>query len=114
MSPPPMSAAPTNASGDEAARLREVWEGMGRVVEQRPHKDDHLLTELIKTLCTVRDSMIARHREEPLPAQERERLERLNAVLAQVFSLQFPLGPIPWDDFAVARGWLADLRPQEA
>lgn len=103
-----------NPVENEAARLREAWEGMGRVLEQRPHKDDHLLTEMIKTLCAARDSMIARHRESPLPAQERGRLERLNAVIAQVFSLQFPLGPIPWDDFGVARGWLADLRSQEA
>ena len=103
-----------SAVADESTRLREVWEGMGRVLDQRPHKDDHLLTELIKTLCAVRDSIIARHRQSPLPAGERDRLERLNAVMAQVFSLQFPLGPIPWDDFGVARGWLADLQPQEA
>ena len=35
MSPAPISAAPMIASGDEAARLREAWEGMGRVVELR-------------------------------------------------------------------------------
>lgn len=99
----------TPAPDEVAGPLRQAWDGMGRVLDARPAKDDLTLSDVTKALCTARDAVIAGHRETPLDAEGRGRLERLNAVLGQVFGMHFPMGPVPWDEFATSRDWLADL-----
>ena len=94
---------------DEAEPARIALAEMDHVLAQRPHKDDDTLTEVAKNLCEYRDRMIGRHRQQPLGPVERDRLERLNAVIVGTLGLHFPLASVPWDEFAKARGWLADL-----
>ncbi|MBE7217004.1 MAG: hypothetical protein INR64_00880 [Caulobacteraceae bacterium] len=98
-----------SAAADEAAPGREALEGMDAVLARRPDKDDHRLTEVVKALCAWRDALIGRHRAAPLPPHERDRLERLNAVIGVTFGLQFPQAAPPWEEFKTARGWLAAL-----
>lgn len=93
----------------EAALGRDALESMDEVLSKRPEKDDHRLTEVTKALCAWRDALIARHRQAPLQAQDRDRLERLNAVIGVVVGVQFPQAAVPWNDFTAARRWLADL-----
>ena len=97
------------APDDVVGQLRLAWDGMGRVIDARPAKDDDALTAVTQALCAARDALIAGHRRTPLDAPGRSRLERLNAVLGQAFGMHFPMGPVPWDEFQVARGWLSDL-----
>ena len=94
---------------DEATPGREALGKIDAALAKRPQKDDHLLTEIGKALCAWRDALIARHREAPLPPVEKERLERVNAVIATVFGVQFPSAGVPWHNLESARGWLADL-----
>ena len=96
-------------AADEARPGREALEGMDAVLAARPAKDGHLLTAVNRNLCAWRDALIARHRDAPLSPAERDGLERLNGVIAVAFGVQYPQGPVPWDAFIAARGWLADL-----
>ena len=99
---------------EEARPGREALDGMDAVLAARPEKDGHLLTAVNKNLCAWRDALIARHRATPLSPEERDGLERLNGVIAIAFGVQYPQGPVPWNEFEAARGWLADLLAVQA
>ena len=91
--------------------LAQALSGMDEVLAKRPDKDDHALTAVTKALCEHRDALTDRSRAGGLDAAGRDRLERLNGVIALVLALHFPQGAAPWDGFAQARGWLSDLQP---
>lgn len=91
--------------------LAQALCGMDEVLAKRPDKDDQTLTAITQVLCAHRDTLTDRSRAGALDAADRGRLERLNAVIALVLALHFPQGAAPWDGFAQARGWLADLQP---
>lgn len=94
---------------EEAQPGRLALEGVDAVLAARPEKDGHLLTAVNRNLCAWRDALIARHRATPLAPAERDGLERLNGVIAVAFGVQYPQGPVDWNAFQSARGWLCDL-----
>ena len=87
------------------AALRHV----GRVLEQKPKKDDHELSVLTRCLAAFREELIARNKSETPSHEARECLMHLNAIVSVVMGMHFPLGPPPWDELDKAKGWLATL-----
>jgi hypothetical protein len=96
------------------AAAREALAKIDQALAERPKKDDYVLSDATQALCTMRDALIA-DAPAPPPAPPTDegdsRLETLNAVLGVVLGVHFPIGPVPWDDLALARGWLAGLLP---
>jgi hypothetical protein len=80
-----------------------------RALKHRPEKDGHDFADAAQQLARLRDAMIARYGDAPLPPAARERLARVNAILSVVLGGHFPLGSIPWHEIELARGWLADM-----
>lgn len=93
-------------------RGRDGLACIDRVLAARPKKDGHALTEATAALCDYRDELISQARCGG--ADERRQLEHLNAVLSMVAAVHFPLGNVPWDELAKARGWLAGLLGEPA
>lgn len=96
-------------ASDAARPGREALEAIDAILGARPHKDDYRISQAAELLCAWRETLIAREEN----AVRRDRLERLNAVLAMVLAAHFPIGATPWDDLAKARGWLSDLLADE-
>jgi hypothetical protein len=84
------------------------------VLEQRPNKDDAALAACARELCVYRDALILTQRAAPTDAEARLRLSHVNAVLATVLAVHFPIDAVPWDELEKARTWLAELWAQEA
>ena len=77
-----------------------------KVLSEKPHKVGHDFSEATRCLTQFRDALIVDYRQtgsEP----DRERLEKVNAVLAVVVGGHFPLGEIPWPHIEKARALLA-------
>jgi hypothetical protein len=85
-----------------------------QVLEKRPDKDDAALAACARELCVYRDALILRQRAAPTDSDARQRLSHLNAVLAVVLAVHFPIDAVPWDELQKARIWLAELSAQEA
>jgi hypothetical protein len=85
-----------------------------QVLQKRPEKDDVALAACARELCVYRDAMIVRLRANPGEADARLRLSHVNAVLAVVLAVHFPIDAVPWEELSKARDWLADLWAQEA
>jgi hypothetical protein len=85
-----------------------------QVLEKRPDKDDVALAACARELCVYRDALILRQRAAPTEADGRLRLAHVNAVLAVVLAVHFPIDAVPWDELEKARAWLAELWAQEA
>ncbi len=81
---------------------------IGNVLGQRPHKDDHALSEAMQQLCLMRETWIADRDRSHDPADD-QRLAQLNGVISVVIGAHFPLGETPWAELEKARGWLAAL-----
>ena len=82
---------------------------VSRVIEQQPKKDDHALSFATRSLAAFREELILSQRCETATDADRERLARLNAIIAVVMGMHFPLGHPPWEEFKKARGWLEAL-----
>ncbi|MXP65472.1 hypothetical protein E0493_19165 [Roseomonas sp. M0104] len=93
---------------DEAAGRRAL-EALDKVLEKKPHKDDHALSAAMEGLCAWRDSIAAEHRRGGAAPKSRERLARINVVISVVVGSHFPLGDTPWEELQKARGWLSEL-----
>lgn len=91
---------------------------IAKVLEQRPHKDDEELSLATQCLARFRGELIAHWRAEEASADTRRRLTHLNAVVAMVMGMHFPLGDAPWGEFEKAEAWLkelvAELEPGDA
>jgi hypothetical protein len=85
-----------------------------QVLEKRPDKDDAALAACARELCVYRDALIVRQRAAPAEADARQRLSHVNAILAVVLAVHFPIDAVPWDELQQARSWLAELWTQEA
>lgn len=86
---------------------RQALQILDAVLQKKPEKDDHALTDATQKLCLLRDELIERARGGD--AVGRERLANLNAVLSIVAAVHFPLGSVPWDDLKMGRDALARL-----
>jgi hypothetical protein len=84
-----------------------------KVMDRRPDKDDAALARCARELCVYRDALILRQRSAPTDSAARLRLSHLNAVLAVVLAVHFPIDAVPWDELTKARDWLAELCAQE-
>jgi hypothetical protein len=80
-----------------------------QVLGKRPDKDDAALAAGARDLCVYRDALILRQRAASTDADARQRLSHVNAVLAVVLAVEFPIDAVPWDELEKARTWLADL-----
>ena len=92
-------------SPDDAGRA--ALQILDAVLQKKPEKDDHALTDATQKLCLLRDDLIEHARGGD--AVWRERLASLNAVLSIVAAVHFPLGSVPWDDLKLGREALAKL-----
>ena len=88
---------------------REALAHTGRVLEQRPHKDDHELTSATQYLAKFREELIAARRSPGVTPKSRDYLSRLNAIISVVMAMHFPIGNPPWDEFEKVQVWLHDL-----
>lgn len=83
--------------GMDAAR--RALGAMNGVLASRPYKDDLALADATRSLCVWRDVLI----EGPRTSEaDRDRLQRLNAVLSVVAGMHYPLGEVPWAPFEAA------------
>jgi hypothetical protein len=85
-----------------------------QVLDKRPDKDDAALAACARELCLYRDALILIQRAAPTESDARLRLSHVNAVLAVVLAVHFPINAAPWDELEKARVWLAELWAQEA
>jgi hypothetical protein len=85
-----------------------------QVLARRPDKDDAALAACARDLCVYRDTLILRQRAAPTDADARQRLSHVNAILAVILSVHFPIDAVPWDELEKARIWLAELWAQDA
>jgi hypothetical protein len=100
-----------------------------QVLAKRPEKDDAALAACARELSVYRDALILRQRAAPSSADASQRssadasqrssadasqnLSHVNAVLAVVLAVHFPIDAAPWEELAKARVWLAELWAQE-
>ncbi len=92
---------PADPGRDALARIDEV-------LAAKPAKDGHGLDAALERLCAFRDALRAEPRR-GAPEADAHAFDTLNAVISVVMGARFPLGEVPWQDLAAARGWLADL-----
>lgn len=88
---------------------RQALAAIDAALAGKPRKNDQAFTDAVAQLCVLRQRMTERARTEGATAAGRRRLEHLNSVLTVVLAGHFPLGSIPWDEVAKARGWLVEL-----
>ena len=81
---------------------------LARVLEQRPHKDDHELSFATQCLADYREQLIEKHHVGATSA-DRENLFCLNGIISVVMGMHFPLGNAPWDEFEKTICWLREL-----
>lgn len=77
-----------------------------KILSEKPHKIGHDFSEATRCLTQFRDRLIA-HCRHTGPGPDRERLQKVNAVLAVIVGGHFPLGAIPWPHIEKARALLA-------
>ncbi len=87
-------------------QARDALAAVDKALAEKPHKEGHTFSAAAQSLCVVRDSLSTRDRHDPL---RRRWLGHINAVISVVLAGHFPLGSVPWDEIAKARGWLADF-----
>lgn len=88
------------------AQARDALAAVDKALAERPHKEGQTFSVAARSLCAVRDSLSLREKDDPL---RRRWLGHINAVISVVLAGHFPLGSVPWDEIAKARGWLADF-----
>ena len=93
---------------DEAAGRRAL-DALDKVLEKKPHKDEHALSAATEGLCTWRDSLAAEKRRGGASPETQDRLTQLNSIISVVVGSHFPLGDTPWEELEKARDWLAKL-----
>ena len=87
----------------------QAMKHFARVLEQKPHKDDHELSRLTNCLSAFRDELIEAQRAPAVTANDRVRLSHLNAIISVVMGMHFPLDSPPWEEFGKAQAWLVAL-----
>ncbi len=106
----PMPDAPlSERSGRDAHPGHQALAHATRVLDQRPRKDDIELTLATQCLARFREELLAAQRAGPASDQKRDCLSRLNAIIAVVMAMHFPIGNPPWDEFEKTQGWLRAL-----
>lgn len=88
---------------------RKALAHTSKVLEQRPFKDDDELSLATQCLSRFRAELIDKQRHHSATATDRERLARLNAIVALVMGMHFPIGDAPWDEFEKVQSWLEEL-----
>ena len=86
---------------------REALDEIGRALAAKPATDGQALSAATRCLAQFREELLAERRAgRPV---EGERLAHLNAVIAVVMAMHFPIGQPPWKELEKAQGWLRDL-----
>jgi len=104
----PSNMSPDASGGGRALTL------IDQVLAKRPDKDDAALATCARELCVYRDALILNQRAAPTDLDANQRLAHVNAVIATVLAVHFPLDAVPWDELAKARAWLAAVWSEEA
>ncbi len=97
-----MSNAPPSCPGRESLKHAQ------RILEQKPHKDDHALSHLTRCLGEFRERLIQADRRGSHP-EDRQRLSHLNAIISIVMAMHFPIGQAPWTEYEKACNWLEEI-----
>lgn len=79
-----------------------------KLLAEKPRKSGHDFSEATRCLTKLRDSLIAQYRQAQSD-RNRERLDKVNAVLAVIVGGHFPLGEIPWTHIEKARALLVQV-----
>ena len=97
------------SEGQETHPGRKALAHAQRVLEKRPHKDDHELTSLTQCLAGFREELLVAYRREGATPNDGDRLSRINAIISVVMAMHFPIGNPPWGEFEKTQGWMNDL-----
>lgn len=92
-----------------AAPGHEALVHLGKALAAKPKPDGHAFSQTTMCLTRFRNEMIDKGNAEGHSEASRERLARLNSVIAVVMGGHFPLGEIPWGELEKADGWLKKL-----
>lgn len=84
--------------------LREL----DKALAAKPRRDGEAFSATTKSLCGMREKVIARVDRDPSP-EHRNALNHLNAIISVVLGGHYPLGQVPWDELQKARSWLEDI-----
>ena len=87
-------------------QARDALAAVDKALAERPHKEGHTFSVAARSLCAGSRQPEPREKDDPL---RRRWLGHINAVISVVLAGHFPLGSVPWDEIAKARGWLADF-----
>jgi hypothetical protein len=99
----PANMSPDATGGGRALAL------IDQVLGKRPDKDDVALAACARELCVYRDALIMNQRAAPSDLGANQRLAHVNAVLATVLAVHFPIDAVPWDELEKAKAWLAEV-----
>jgi hypothetical protein len=88
---------------------REALRAMDQLLAAKPKKDGHAFSRATGSLSRFRNEMASGLHAGGPSAASRERLARLNSVIAVVMGGHFPLGEVPWEELEKARDWLDQL-----
>jgi hypothetical protein len=93
----------------DSADSEAVLDGLDRLLSDRPERETHDLSDVTRSLTAYRDCVIRRVREKASPADSRERLTRLNAIISALYAVHYPIGRPPWPLLRKARDSFAAL-----
>jgi len=79
-----------------------------KLLEERPKRVGHDFSEATRWTAAFRDELIAEWRRTESDA-DRQRLEKVNAVLSVLLGAHYPLGEVPWPELEKARAQLASV-----
>lgn len=87
----------------DATSPATVLIALDKLLEERPQRETHDMSEVTRNLTSFRDGVIQRIRAKGNPPASMERLARLNGVLSSLYGVHYPIGKPPWDLLRKAR-----------
>jgi hypothetical protein len=82
---------------------------LSHVLEERPERLHHEITDAVRSVVALRDGFIACRRKGDLSAADQARLVKVNAALSFTVGAEFPLVGVRWQRIAKARDTLRDM-----
>lgn len=94
--------AVTSGSTEPPQAGHTALQMIDKLLAERPVKVGHDFSEATRCLAAFRDDLI-RHCRRNSSNEDRERLAKVNMVLAVIVGAHFPLAGIPWSQIEQAR-----------
>lgn len=84
------------------------------LIAHRPEATHEKLTEVMRCLVRLRDSLIDERRREPHNTSNEERLRAVNSLLSLASSAEYPLVGVRWERICATRDVLRSLLDKQA